>query len=1101
MQPEIAELKSLQRILIANRGEIATRIARTAADMGIATVGVYSEDDTASLHTRSCDLSVPLDGRGVKAYLDMIQLIHIARDNGCDAIHPGYGFLSENTEFSRRCREAGLCFVGASPEVLEQLGDKAQARRLSLACDVPLPRGLNHSANLDEVKAFYASLPSGLSIMIKALAGGGGRGMAAVRGADGIEAAYQRCQNEAELAFGNGALYAEQLVEAARHIEVQVLGDGTGAVNHLWERECSLQRRNQKLLEVAPSPSLDESSRRPIIEAALRMAAQIKYQGLGTFEFLVDAADPARFYFMEANPRIQVEHTVTEEITGLDLVQIQLQLAAGNCLREIGMDCEQPRSGAAVQVRINLETLNVGGAAKPAVGQVSAFQAPAGPGIRVDHNLYSGYRAGAGFDAMAAKLIVRAADYASALPKCHRALRELQLQGVDSNRSLLLNLLTDDAVIANQVTTGYVESALGKLLREQRDEDRFFPAESKTGEDASSVEAIDLPEDCESVASYATGVLVSFEVAEGDEVHAGQTIAIVEAMKMEFPIKADVDGIVEKLLSREGDSVIEAQWLAFIRPSVVTVSRTDCTAVDLDYIRSDLAEVVGRNAAILDEQRPEAVAKRHARGQLTIREKINGLVDQGSFNEYGGLLLAGQRKRHTEAELEKLSPADGIVTGTGTVNAVQFAADKSRCLVLGYDYTVFSGSQGLLGHEKTDRMLHLAQEQRLPIVLFAEGIGGRAQDTDFNMVAGLYCHTFANMSKMSGLAPTVGIATGNCFAGNAVLYGVCDVTIATRNASIGIGGPAMIEGAGLGIYRADEVGPVSMQGPNGVVDIAVEDETAAVAVAKKYLSYFQGNLPQWQRHDQRKLRHIIPQDRKQIYDIREVIEVLADMDSVLELRRDFAPGVVTALVRIEGKPYGLFANDTRILGGAIDAAGGDKIARFQQLCDAYDIPLISLCDCPGYMVGPHSEKEATVRHVCRVANTSASLTVPFVLVLLRKAFGLGAVGMSRGSFHGNTLTVSWPTGVMGGMGIEGAVSMVLKKQLAQIEDLEERQRVFDHAVAQGYEQGKALNVAKYLEVDAVIDPAETVGWIQRAMATAPPPKARDGKKRNCIDTW
>jgi acetyl-CoA carboxylase carboxyltransferase component len=357
------------------------------------------------------------------------------------------------------------------------------------------------------------------------------------------------------------------------------------------------------------------------------------------------------------------------------------------------------------------------------------------------------------------------------------------------------------------------------------------------------------------------------------------------------------------------------------------------------------------------------------------------------------------------------------------------------------------------------------------------------------------------MARLSGLVPLVGVVSGRCFAGNAALLGCCDVIIATRSASIGMAGPAMIEGGGLGTFTPEEVGPTSVQGPNGVIDVLVEDEAEAVQVAKQYLSYFQGVLSDWQCADQRELRHAIPENRLRVYDIRSLIETLADLGSVLELRRQFAPGLVTAFIRIEGKPFGLLANNPMHLGGAIDAQAGDKAARFMQLCDAFDIPMLSLCDTPGFMVGPESEKQATVRHVSRMFVAAASLSVPFFTVVLRKGYGLGAQAMAAGSFHSPLFTIAWPSGEFGAMGLEGAVRLGYAKELAAVEDPAEREKLFDKMVAKAYQNGKAINMASFLEIDAVIDPQETRAWLLRGLNAAPRAMDREGKKRGFVDTW
>jgi acetyl-CoA carboxylase carboxyltransferase component len=420
---------------------------------------------------------------------------------------------------------------------------------------------------------------------------------------------------------------------------------------------------------------------------------------------------------------------------------------------------------------------------------------------------------------------------------------------------------------------------------------------------------------------------------------------------------------------------------------------------------------------------------------------------------------------------------------------------------MSYDYMVLAGTQGYQGHRKKDRLFELAERFRLPVVLFAEGGGGRPGDTDSPGVSGLDVMAFALFGRLSGLVPLVGVVSGRCFAGNAALLGCCDVIIATEDASIGMAGPAMIEGGGLGLFQPDEVGPVSVQYPNGVIDVLVADDAAAVRTAKQYLSYFQGPVPDWECADQRELRAAIPEDRLRVYDVRKVITGLADKASVLELRGGWAPGIVTSLARLEGRPVGIIANNPGHLGGAIDSDGADKAARFMQLCDAHDLPIVFLCDTPGFMVGPEAEKTAQVRHFSRMFVVGASLTVPFATVVLRKGYGLGAQAMAGGSFHAPALTVAWPTGEIGGMGLEGAVRLGFRKELEAEQDPDERQALFERLVASAYRNGKALNAATHFELDDVIDPAETRSRLMSVLRAAPPPPRREGKKRPCVDTW
>ena len=518
-------------LLIANRGEIAIRIARACADLGIRSVAVHAEDDAASLHTRQADLSIALRGRGSAAYLDSQQLIALAREQQCEAIHPGYGFLAENADFAHACQASGIAFIGPSASVLERFGDKAAARALAERCAVPLVRGINQAVTLEQAQAFMHSLGAGGAIMLKALAGGGGRGMRAVHDPAELEQAYARCQSEALSAFGSSALYVEQLIRRARHIEVQILGDRSGQLSHLWERDCSLQRRQQKLVEIAPSPDLPGTTRDALISAALKLAEQAAYQGIGTFEFLLDLDQPDCFYFMEANPRIQVEHTVTEAVTGVDLVHTQLWLSAGRSLAELGLSTPPAVNGCAIQVRINLESQHADGSIRPAAGTLGAYEAPSGPGLRVDGYGYAGYPVSPSYDSLLAKLIAHGHSYPVALQRAYRALCEFRLEGVSSNLHLLQNLLQRPEVATHQLSTGFVEQRMDELLAAQPKAHPHLFFNTTASHAANTTAAQVAPSGSLPLSTPAAGIVVSLEVAEGDAIASGQPIAILEAIR------------------------------------------------------------------------------------------------------------------------------------------------------------------------------------------------------------------------------------------------------------------------------------------------------------------------------------------------------------------------------------------------------------------------------------------------------------------------------------------------------------------------------------------------------------------------------------------
>ena len=1099
------------KLLIANRGEIAIRIARAAGETGLATVAIYPVDDALSPHLRAADAAREIPGRGARAYLDIEAVIAAAKAAGCDALHPGYGFLSENTALARRCAEEGITFIGPSPEALDLFGDKAKAKALAKDCGVPIIEGTGGPTTLEQARAFFASLGAGGAVMVKAIAGGGGRGMRIVDDAGKLEDAYARCQSEARAAFGSDEVYVERLIRNARHIEVQIIGDHHGAISHLWERECTIQRRNQKLIEVAPSPSLSDDLRSRIIDAAKELAAAANYNSLGTFEFLVDgdaSGDAQAFAFIEANPRLQVEHTVTEEVLGIDLVQAQIAVAGGATLGSLGLAqsyIPKPR-GYAMQLRVNMEVMDASGLTRPTGGALKLFDLPAGPGVRVDTFGCSGYKTSAAFDSLLAKVIVHStgANWADVVQKATRTLREFRIGGVATNIPFLAAVLAHPDFIANRINTGFIDTHVAALVGAANEISALALSEAGDAVAVSDVPASGPagPAGSVPVPAPLQGTIVVIEVREGDLVRPGQQIAVLESMKMEHLVTAPHGGKVTKVVAAAGVTLMQDEAILFLEPAEIDAHDVvEEGAVDLDHVRPDLAELIARHAITRDENRPASVERRRKTNQRTARENIAQLVDAGSFVEYGSLAIAAQRRRRKVDDLIMNTPADGLISGVATVNAEKFGAEGARCMVISYDYTVLAGTQGHMNHKKIDRMLGLAEQWRMPLVFYAEGGGGRPGDTDRLGMTGLDGPSFVQFAKLSGLVPVIGVVSGYCFAGNAAMLGCCDVIIATKNASIGMGGPAMIEGGGLGVYHPAEVGPVSFQSPNGVIDILVEDEAEATTAAQKYLSYFQGEVTGWKAPDQRLLRRAIPENRLRVYDIRNVIDLLADEGSVLEIRRDFGVGMITALIRIEGKPFGLIANNPKHLGGAIDAPAGDKAARFLQLCDAYDIPIVSLCDTPGFMVGPEAEKTAIVRHVARMFVTGASLTVPLFGIVLRKGYGLGAQAMIGGGFHASFFTVAWPTGEFGGMGLEGYVRLGFRKEMEAIADPVERESYYKAKVAELYANGKAVSIASVLEIDEVIDPADTRHWIMSGLRSVPKPEPRSHRKRPCIDAW
>jgi acetyl/propionyl-CoA carboxylase alpha subunit/acetyl-CoA carboxylase carboxyltransferase component len=1121
------------RILIANRGEIALRILRASEELGWEAVVVYTEDESESLAVMRAAQAVALPGTGPAPYLDAAMLAKVAADHECAYFHPGYGFLSESADLAHACADAGVTFVGPSPETLATFGDKAAARVLAAATGLPCLEGTAAATTLAEAEDFLASLGAGGAILIKALSGGGGRGMRVVRSLSELPQAWKRCGSEARRAFGVDDLYVERFLSPARHIEVQVVADRHGELIALGERECSIQRNHQKLVEIAPSPTLSSQLRQQLCESALDLAQAASLSNLATVEFLVAEGQDSAFFFIEANARLQVEHTVTEEVFGVDLVRAQLAIAAGSSLAELGLPAAAAAGsrGHAIQFRVNMERLSATGQALPSPARITSYEPPSGPGIRVDTAAYAGWTPSASFDSLLAKLVVQApGPYANVVRRAQRALSEFEVEGPATSLPFLRALAARPEFAANQIHTRFLEEKAGELLAAAPPARALGSASEGSAATASSggeAGAVLLSEDPLAVLEHGRqtapperiddtsigtlgdvlaaplqGTILQVDVVPGDIVRSGTRLFVMEAMKMEHEILAPQSGLVREVEVSVGDAVLEGCRLALLIPEEVAPNEVAVAAeVDLERIRPDLAAVRARHAPGTDAARPEKVARRHARGLRTARENLADLCDPDSFLEYGALAIAAQRARRSVEDLMTNTPADGLVCGVGSVNGEVFAEERARCAVLSYDYMVLAGTQGLYNHRKKDRIFEVAAEANLPVVFFTEGGGGRPGDTDGTGITGLDCLAFQAFAALSGQVPLIGLTTGRCFAGNAALLGCCDVTIATRTSNIGMGGPAMIEGGGLGVFRPEEVGPASVQSRNGVIDILVEDEAEAVAAAKKYLGYFQGSFTEWSSPDQRLLRHVIPENRLRVYDVRDVIDGIADTDSVLELRREFGPGMVTAFARVEGRPLGIVANNPVHLAGAIDADGADKAARFLQLCDAFDLPVLMLCDTPGIMVGPAAEEKALVRHASRLFVTGASLKVPLFTVVLRKGYGLGAQAMAGGSFRASLFTVAWPTGEFGGMGLEGAVKLGFRKELEAIDDPAERKRVFEERVAKMYEFGKATSVATALEIDSVIDPAETRHWLCRGLATWQPPRRREGKKRPFVDTW
>lgn len=494
--------------------------------------------------------------------------------------------------------------------------------------------------------------------------------------------------------------------------------------------------------------------------------------------------------------------------------------------------------------------------------------------------------------------------------------------------------------------------------------------------------------------------------------------------------------------------------------------------------RDDLTRVQALARQRLDEARPDAVARQRKRGRWTVREAIGGLADPDSFIEYGGL---------AEPATEGMSgAADGLVMGTAKVNG------RPTDMVL-YDYTVYAGTQSAVNHQKMVRMIDHAQRTRLPLICWLDGGGARPQDM-MKMAERGSAYTFVGLARLSGWVPTVAIVPGRAFAGHANIAGLCDLMIAVRGAAIGMAGPPLVEAALGAKLTPEEIGPAEMHARSGVVDLLVDDEGQAITAARKYLDFFGPPLAQAEAPDPTPLRELVPENPRRAYNVRKAIEHIVDVGSTLELKPDYGKSVVTAFARLGGRTVGIMANQPIQLAGAIDSPASIKAARFVQICDAFDLPLLVMCDTPGLMVGPEAEKTGLVRHSARLLSALANATVPIMTVVLRKAYGLGRYVMGSRPFDPVVL-LAWPTVEYGGMGMEGAVNIIYKRQLEAETDPVRRATLQAELASKLKEENTAIKAAKRFNYDDIIDPVDTRAILLHTLDTVPQPPRPALRKR------
>lgn len=1078
----------MRRLLIANRGEIAIRIARAASELGIETVAIVSADDAASLHARRADSALSLTGDGPSAYLDADGIVAAALRAGADSIHPGYGFLSESADFARRCSEAGLTFVGPRPETLALFGDKAAARSLAERAGLPLARGTSGATDLAAARAFMAEL-SDRPVMVKALAGGGGRGMRVVDDPSRLAEAFERAASEAQAAFGSGELYVEELVSPARHVEIQLVGDRTGAVVHLFDRECSLQRRRQKVMEIAPAPGLDPSLRQAMTEAAVKLAQAARLTSLCTVEFLLEPGS-GRCVFMEANPRLQVEHPVTEEVMGIDLVRTQLRLASGETLAGLALtqaEIGEPR-GLAIEMRINMERLGDDGSAIPTGGTLTAFEPPGGAGIRIETFGYAGYATSTRYDSLLAKVIAHVPSglLADALGRGGRALQEFRIEGVETNRGFLQNLLIDPDVVANRFDTLFVERNAGRLAMaaEARDLGPAVEAPAATG---GAAERRLAPSGTIAIGAPLGGRVVSLRVEVGDTVVAGRVIGVIEAMKMEHAVAAPRSGVVHEVCAVVGDGIAAGDPLAFLRPADAELMGTDEPGSDEprpDDTRDEhaLDELRRRKAELLDEGRSEAVARQRKRGALTARERIARLCDPASFREIGGLIRSERADR--------AAPADGIVVGSALI-------EGRPVMVMSQDFTVFGGSSGRLGGSKMERATRQAMDHGIPVVMLLDGGGHRIQDGQSSRDYAPAMSIFHDLARMTGWVPVVSAILGAGFAANTNYSSMADLVVMVRGLSaMGLAGPALVR-AGTG----EEVDVETLGGAgaqvdrNGLADLGVESEEAALTAIRTFLSYLPSNARDgarlaatWSEPREEGFEGLVPANTRRAYDMHAVIGHIVDPGSLFEIKPTFARNVVTSLARLAGRPVGIIANQPLVGGGMLDAPACEKAARFVAFCDAFGLPVISLVDIPGLLIGSAAERSMLGRRSAKLLFEFGHATVPRISVILRKGYGLGYLAMAGGrSFDADACFV-WPTAEICAMSVEGSVDVAFRRDYERAPDPAERRR---QLIAEIRDAISPIKAAEGFGVDDVIWPSETRARLLEVLARAPARRRND----------
>ncbi|MBY0319238.1 MAG: ATP-grasp domain-containing protein [Reyranella sp.] len=1055
-----------KRVLIANRGEIAIRIARAAASLGIDSVAIFTQPDSMSLHTRLAGSAREIGGEAIRGYLDIEQIIAAAKASGSDCVHPGYGFLSENTLFAERCQAEAVRFIGPSPKSLKLFGDKVAARAFAETQGIPVIPGAPKLASAADAKTQARSI--GYPVMLKASAGGGGRGMRAVTRPEDMDDAFTRCQSEAEAAFGDRAVFLEKIVPRPRHIEVQVLGDGQGNVVHLYERDCSVQLRNQKVVEVAPAPNLDAGLRQRILDDAVKLARAAQYENAGTVEFLVNP-ESGEHFFIECNPRIQVEHTITEQVMGFDLVEAQFRIAAGASLAELGVADQKavgmPR-GFAVQARVVAQ----------GTGTLSAYREPSGPGVRVDACGYVGLAPPPQFDPLLAKLICQSGSsgcFESAVDRTRRALDEFHIVGVPTNGDQLRAILANPEFRAGNARTTLLAEAI-EPAKAKTDALKFLDQQVASlgmgggrgrGASAPPPRPLPVPTGHEAIESPHAGSVVDIKARGGAEVKAGDLLFVVSAMKMETSVAAPCSGTVTALASIAiGDAVDGSQILAVIKPATGATRAAPAAAADegwqpmLDKVTA--LQAIAHKRLAPGSTDPGVVRQRNRR-KLTCRERIDGLLDPGSFREVGS--LAGFASFDEDGNVAEFTPASHV-GGQGRI-------DNRPCIVCADDFTSRGGhADGAIGH-KSRYLDQLSIELRTPSIRLLDGSSGggsvatmvpkqdgsaSAKESTGAIKAGrprvvggggsfLPGHLGSTFyTEQLASVPVVNMLLGSVVGIGAAKAVLGHFSVMVRDISqLFVAGPPVVSHAmGYDVTKED-LGGWHIHCRNGSVDNLAESEEEAMVQTRRFLSYLPSSVyeappvttsadPADRREEE--LLTLVPRKRTATFDIRRAIRLLADKDSFFEVGPLWGTDQVTGFVRMNGYPMGVIASDSRhVNGGALTADGCDKLKRHLDVCDLFHLPVLNLVDNPGFAVGIEHEIAGTIRKGGEWMVAFAQVTVPIFTVLMRRSFGVAGNNYATPRAAASA-RVTWPSADVGGIPPEGGIEAAYKRQLAEAAD-------------------------------------------------------------------